>query len=263
MQERAHEPDLEPPSYGMGGQDSSEVSVLDDSGQQPVSDALAFIAKPYVDSDLARNHRLDDLLSMQEYERLRLGRELHDSAGQLLISLQLGISRFRDIAEQAGQGELIDDIRDTIQRIDTEIRSLAFLQYPAELGDQGVCVAIKSLTTGFGRRTGIETAFECVGDSAAVDPAVSLSLLRVTQEALANIHRHAHASFARVVLERGPDGMRLTISDDGSGISTEAEGGCGIGLVGMRHRIESLGGRFTVARLSRGTRISASVPLAA
>ena len=259
MQKRASVPVLESIVAG-----SRTTALLAAGAGQAAADLLILPVEETLNPEKARRDRLDDLLMIQEYERKRLGRELHDSAGQLLISLQMGISRFRAVAEKAGQGELIDEIRETIQQIDAEIRSLAFLQYPAELGDKGVCNAIQTLANGFGRRTGIPTTFKCVGDPAPVDPATSLSLLRVTQEALANVHRHAHASLARVVLERRPGSMTLSVSDDGRGISAEAAAEAhGIGLPGMRHRIESLGGKFTVGRLKHGTKISASVPLAA
>src|SRR4029450_7596549 len=160
---------------------------------------------------------LDDLLRFHEYERQRLGTELHDSAGQLLVALQLSVAHLREIESDAGHDDLLDEINDTVRRIDQEIRSLAFLDYPAELGDRGLSCAVQALAVGFGRRTGIRTSFKCVGDSTPAEP-ISVAMLRVAQEALANIHRHAHASCARVVLERRKAQLHLTISHDGLGV---------------------------------------------
>src|SRR4029453_2220968 len=210
---------------------------------------------------------LDDLLRFHEYERQRLGQELHDSAGQLLVALQLSVAHLREIESDAGHDDLLDEINDTVRRIDQEIRSLAFLDYPAELGDRGLSCAVQGLAIGFGRRTGIPTSFKCIGGEAPVSEVseqVSAALLRVAQEGLANIHRHAHASSVTVVLERRQTHLHLTVSDDGIGMPEGAmQNTRGIGLQGMRRRVEKLGGRFRIGSLKRGTRLSAIVPLPA
>ena len=206
---------------------------------------------------------LDELLQFHEYERQRIGQELHDSAGQLLVALQLSVAHLREVEADSGHDSLLQEINDTVRRIDQEIRSLAFLNYPAELGDRGLCCAVQALALGFGRRTGIRMTFRCIGDQATVDESISMALLRVAQEALANIHRHAHATCAKVILERRATHLHLTVSDDGIGMpAAGALKARGIGLQGMRHRIEMLGGRFRMGNLKRGgTRVSAIVPL--
>ena len=189
---------------------------------------------------------LEQALSIHEYERQRMGQELHDSAGQLLVSLQLSVARLRAIEQNCGHDSLIEEIQDTVRQIDKEIRALAFLHYPAELAGRGLCEAVQSLVHGFGRRTGIRTSFKCLGDRTAVAEPISLTVLRVIQEALVNIHRHSHASTARVVLEADVNRLHLTVSDDGIGIPAvgEVTKERGIGLQGMRHRVEIQGGRF-------------------
>jgi len=205
----------------------------------------------------------DELLKVHEYERQRLGQELHDSAGQLLVSLQLSVAHLSAIDEDAGHGELIDEIRQTVRQIDQEIRTLAFLHYPMELGDRGLSAAIQMLARGFERRTGIRTDFACAWDSAYLDESTAAALLRVAQEALVNIYRHAHASSAKIQLRKQRNLLELSISDNGIGVApTMNAGPHGIGLQGMRHRVESLSGKFQIRNLKQGTRISASVPLA-
>ena len=186
------------------------------------------------------------LLDVHEYERQRIGQELHDSTGQMLVSLQLGVARLRSIHADGGHNELLDEIQDTVRKIDKEIRALAFLHYPAELGGRSICEAVASLVRGFSSRTGIRTAFKCLGDSAGITETVSLTLLRVAQEALVNVHRHSHASTAKVTLERQVDSLLLTVSDNGIGMphAVQPAGGGGIGLEGMRYRVEMQGGRF-------------------
>jgi signal transduction histidine kinase len=208
---------------------------------------------------------LDQMLSIHEYERQRMGQELHDSAGQLLVSLQLSITRLRAIEQDCGHDDLIEEIQATVRQIDQEIRALAFLHYPAELGDRGLCEAVQSLVRGFGKRTGIRTSFRCLGDNKVVGKLISITVLRVAQEALVNIHRHSHASSAKVVLTADVNRLHLTVSDDGVGMpaATDEDKGRGIGLQGMRHRVEMHGGLFNVKGLKHGTRVSATLPLIA
>ena len=207
--------------------------------------------------------QLDEQLRIHEYERQRMGQELHDCAGQLLVSLQLSIAHLAEARASAEHDNVLDEMRQTVSEIDREIRSLAFLHYPAELGERGICTAVQSLVSGFARRTGIRATFKCAGDGTGLADPIAMAMLRVVQEALVNVHRHAHASYAKVLLERRPDELRLTIADDGVGISVAQVGAArGIGLQGMRHRMEALGGRFHIRNLKHGTSITASVPLA-
>jgi signal transduction histidine kinase len=208
---------------------------------------------------------LDELIRIHEYERRRLGQELHDSTGQLVVSLLLSLSRLRRIDEGFGHGTLIDEIQEIVRQIDKEIRSLAFLHCPAELADRCLFASVESLAIGFGRRTGMHISFKSLGDAGAVNETVSIALLRVTQEALVNVHRHAHATSAKVELKRRSDRLELRISDDGIGMPEAGELGesSGIGLQGMRYRVEALGGRFEVRNRHPGTLVSAAVPLTA
>jgi signal transduction histidine kinase len=238
--------------------------------RHPPSDERDSIRKPLQATDISASPPLiadipDEVLKIHEYERQRLGQELHDSAGQLLISLQLSVAHLRRVETDGAHEELIEEIQDTVAHIEHEIRALAFLHYPAEVGDRSLCSAVESLTNGFGRRTGIRTSFKCVGDFIfiALKESVSTDVLRVAQEALVNVHRHAHASAARVVLERRTDRIKLTVADNGVGLPATMEDVRGIGLKGMRHRIEGLGGHFEITRLKHGTRVLATVPIAA
>ena len=208
---------------------------------------------------------LDDLLRIHEYERQRLGQELHDSTGQLVVSLLLSLARLKRVDEEDGRGILIDEIQAIVRQIDREIRSLAFLHYQAELGDRSICASIESLALGFGRRTGMHISFKCVGDASPVDDSLSTALLRVAQEALVNVHRHSHGTSAKVELKNRRGRIELRVSDDGIGIleAGELAQSGGIGLQGMRYRVEAHGGRFEVRNLNPGTMVCAVVPTAA
>lgn len=208
---------------------------------------------------------LGELLQIHEYERRRLGQELHDSTGQLVVSLMLSLSRLQRLEEGLGHASLIDEIQEIVGQIDKEIRSLAFMHCPAELADRSLSASVESLTIGFGRRTGLHVSFKCRGLVARVEEADSIALLRVTQEALVNVHRHSHATSAKVELKQRPDSLELRISDDGVGMPTqnEHETSSGIGVQGMRHRVEERGGRFEIRNLKHGTMVCAIIPIAA
>jgi signal transduction histidine kinase len=202
---------------------------------------------------------LGQLFRIHDYERQRMSQELHDSAGQLIVCLQLSIARLRN--EDPEHASLIEEIQDIAGEISQQIRSVAFLDYPAELSDRGLSLALEGLVRGFGRRTGIDTAFVAIGDIGGLSDTAASALLRVAQEALVNVHRHAHASSARVMLKRRDQTVELNVSDNGVGLPLFVAHSRGVGLQSMRHRVESLGGNFRAISLKRGVKISASVPI--
>jgi two-component system NarL family sensor kinase len=202
----------------------------------------------------------DFYLDAQEDERLRMGRELHDSTGQLLLALTLELSSLRR-APSSEQTMILDEINRTVGQIDREIRTFAFLHYPTELDDRGLVAALEALTRGFRSRTGICATFQgCCKQPIA--NSVALAFLRVAQEALTNIHRHAHATLAKLSLVEHDRSLELSIADNGIGIApaVKHDGAGGIGIAGMRHRIEKLGGHFAIRRLKPGTKIVACLP---
>lgn len=211
---------------------------------------------------LERSQFFEGCLRAQENERLKLGRELHDSTGQLLLALRLEIARLREVNGTSVQGSLLDEIDETVREIDREIRAFSFTHYPAEVGSEGLGPALRSLARGFASRTGLRINFSSIPDSIAQTGQVALALLRVAQEALLNVHRHAHALHVQMALTLRGGMLELTVRDDGVGIPQEhdLEESHGVGLLGMRHRVERLGGKFAIRRLKHGTKIVATVP---
>lgn len=211
----------------------------------------------------ATSPQFDELLRIHEHESERFGQELHDSAGQLLVALRLSVARLKRTDADCTHQLLIDEIQETVERIDHEIRSLAFLHYPAEIGDQNLPTVLHSLALNFANRTGLDMTFRCAGEQKSADKNILAAILRVTQEALVNIHRHAHASRVRIFLRMDPHRLHLSIGDDGVGFPANGtlQTIRGIGLRGMRHRIENLGGRFRIYTLGRGAKIAVSVPI--
>ncbi|MFL6735072.1 MAG: sensor histidine kinase, partial [Sphingomicrobium sp.] len=145
-----------------------------------------------------------------------------------------------------------------------EIRCLAFLNHPASMNAGGLASALDALMSGFGKRTGFRVTCRVSGEPAPHDGAASFTLLRIAQEALVNVHRHAHATAVDVRLKRLGNFLGLSIADNGVGMPSSNELACrgGVGVQGMRFRVEKLGGRFAITNLEHGTRITAIVPMA-
>lgn len=219
----------------------------------------AWISDQGMECDRYLEHRL----MAQEYEGLRMGRELHDSTGQLLLSLRLGISHLKRAHDAGESEEILEEISETVRQIDQEIRAFSYLHYPAELGKGGLIAALNLLARGFGDRTGLKIIFKSIGERAIANGAASIALLRVAQEALMNVHRHARARLVRMSLVEHGGMLQLSVQDDGRGLpsSTREPVSKGLGLPGMRHRVERLGGQFSIRRLKHGTKLTASVAI--
>jgi two-component system, NarL family, sensor kinase len=196
----------------------------------------------------------------REMERMRIARDLHDSTGQLLISLRLSLARLRADPIGPGAADLICELDETVCEIEEQLRTFAFLNFPASLRDDGLVVALQRLSRGFSRKTGLKVEFKNRSSLLAGRRPAALALLRIAQEALTNIYRHAGATSGLVLLEQEGNFIRLKISDNGQGLPI-GEPCNGIGLEAMRQRMAAEGGSLTLRRLRRGTRLVAAVPL--
>ena len=204
---------------------------------------------------------LEGFLCAQDIERFRLGQELHDSTGQLLVVLRLGLAQVKAQDMVLASDELFSEIEWTVEQIEREMRAFSFLHYPTQLHEGGLAVALEELARGFGNRTGLKVNFRnhCQTNPGA-GPAAP-ALLRVAQEALTNVYRHAHATSVQISLAERGARIRLCIEDDGDGIP-DAAAYCrtGVGLRSMNHRVENSGGKLVLKRLKQGTRVTATVP---
>ena len=221
--------------------------------QRVITDSSAMFVRPVAAADSG----MEEILRIHQYERQRLGQELHDSAGQLLVSLHLSIAYLRNLRDN-DRDRVLDELQDTVKQIDQQMRALAFLHHPAELNGEGLAHALQSFARNFSKRTGIRTRFSSFGDSSTLEKDTSVELLRIAQECLVNIHRHSRATIAKVVLRRKLDQIELSVSDNGIGIPDlnrlfEVDG---IGIRGIRHHVERLGGRFRVRNLRHGTKFT-------
>jgi signal transduction histidine kinase len=213
---------------------------------------------------LAALHETSDrLLHAQEQERQRIAIELHDSMSQHLAGLALGLMNLRRrVGENAGAQALIDEMSELTQRAVHETRVLSYLMNASGEELEGLEAAVRQFVGGFARRAGLEAVTEFHGPVSAVSAAVRHAVFRIVQEALSNVHRHAQASRVSVSLVSRGGVLTVRISDDGKGFqsATGPEAPMGVGIMGMRTRIEQLGGSLDIDGRAGGTVVVATIP---
>jgi signal transduction histidine kinase len=206
------------------------------------------------------------LFRLQDEERRRLARELHDGATQNLIALAMNMASLRKGAGSGDhQKELMNDSIRLIQESIRELRTTSHLLHPPLIDEMGLPVTLRSYVEGFEARSGIRVALTLDPHLPRLEHDVELAIFRIVQESLTNIHRHSHSQTASILVARKSTEIRLQISDEGTGIPPEvlarAElGTAGVGIAGMRERVRLLGGRFEVSSGHFGTTICILLP---
>jgi two-component system sensor histidine kinase UhpB len=215
--------------------------------------------------DALRNLSARYLLAKEE-EAKRIAHQLHDEAGQITTSIHLALAEIGRELPEPGRERLrqvttyVDEIEDRLRRLSHELR-------PTILDDLGLRPALEFLAEGFSARTGIQIRVEGKTDG-RVDSLVETAIYRVVQEALTNIARHSSAGGASIRLRHAHERLRCTIRDDGVGFAANrlrrgGKGGRGLGLLGVRERLDALGGRVRIRSTpGAGTELSVIVPLA-
>jgi two-component system sensor histidine kinase UhpB len=215
------------------------------------------------------------VIMAQEEERRRVARELHDEAGQALTAVIIGLERglasmpesyAADLPVQPRQ--LISNLRDLAAQTLDEVRKLALELRPSVLDDLGLVAALRQYVRATEERSGLAAQLTVVGwdesEASRLPAEIETALFRITQEALTNAIRHAHATSVQVRLRRTPDQVTLEVRDDGIGLGAAPRSSDGdhLGMFGMRERARLLGGEFVATPVSpRGTLVQVSVPL--
>ncbi|MBA3916081.1 MAG: PAS domain-containing protein, partial [Acidobacteriales bacterium] len=211
------------------------------------------------------------LLQMQDEERRRIARELHDSLGQYLTSLKINqdlLSRDESSMTSERRRTLLQESLEIIDQCLTETRTISHLLHPPLLDEAGFASAARWFVDGFAQRSGIQVDLELDPDLGRLPTEVEIALFRVLQETLTNVHRHSGSATAEIRLQIDAESVQLEVCDRGLGISQEQLRGfrratpeVGIGLAGMRERIRELGGTLELRSGSTGTTITVIVPL--
>jgi signal transduction histidine kinase len=208
------------------------------------------------------------LLRLQDEERRRLGRELHDSLGQYLAVLKMGLSSLKTARgiKDEGAGEQLDECLHLAEQSLKEVRTISYLLYPPMLEEMGLQLAIPWYLDGFGKRSGIQTRLELATNIGRLPRDIELAIFRVIQESLTNVHRHSGSAVARIRLEFNA-AATLEVEDEGKGIPSgalesadNATGTLGVGLRGMHERVRQLGGKLELLSSEKGTTVRATIP---
>lgn len=224
-----------------------------------------------VELDLA-NRSLRDLsarlLQLQDDERRRFARELHDSVGQLLIGLGLNLSAVRsDIEQLKKTAKTLTDSEALVQEMSQEVRTMSYLLHPPLLDEAGLGSAIQCYVDGFAQRSKIKVDLDLPNGFGRLSNEAEIAIFRMVQECLTNIHRHSGSSTAKIRLRHPGSHVIVEVSDRGKGMSREkqaeiaSKGAPGVGIRGMRERFHQLGGSVEFDSNENGTVITARLPI--
>src|ERR1700674_3370578 len=209
------------------------------------------------------------LLKTQDDERRRIARELHDSAGQLITGLGMNLA---GIAQRVGQNpllsETVEDTQNLVQQLSREIRTTSYLLHPPLLDENGLSQAIHWYMQGLKERSDLDIELSVPENFGRLPADLELTIFRIVQEGLTNIHRHSGSKTATISLSRSADSVLLRIEDHGNGISPEKlvairAQRTGVGITGMRERVRHLKGVMDIQSNGTGATISVTFPVPA
>jgi signal transduction histidine kinase len=209
------------------------------------------------------------ILELQDSERRRIARELHDSVGQYLVGLKINLEQLLTIRANLSptHENLLAETIDLTERSMVEVRTISHLLHPPLLDEVGLESATRWYADGFAKRCALKVSLHLDHITNRLPKEVELALFRVLQESLTNVHRHASAKSIEVVLTCSTGHVVLCVIDDGGGISTEvltrfrSGRASGVGLAGMRERLAELDGTLEVEKRTHGTAVRATIPV--
>src|SRR5262249_36514586 len=204
----------------------------------------------------------------KEEEKRRIARELHDEMGQLLSAIKINLKALGRLSERPQErGDRIADAIALVDEVIGHVREMALDLRPPLLAELGLVAALRGYAEGQSVRTGVPISVEANAGAERVRPETAIAAFRIVQEAVHNSLRHAFAKRITVSVRRDAGRLLLSVRDDGRGFDVaealqRAATGRRLGLLGMRERVEALGGRLEIDSAGgQGTEIRASVPL--
>ena len=211
------------------------------------------------------------ILQVQDMERRKLARDLHDSLGQYLASLKINIkASLRNVPEE-GSRKLLNECTELLDQCLSETRTMSYLLHPPLLDETGLRSAVRWYVEGFSQRSGIKVSLNIPDHIPRFSNELETAVFRILQESLTNVHKHAKTDRVRINFEVGPHTVSLQVRDYGCGIPRdrlrsflERNEGVGVGLGGMRERARELGGVLSVttpADDAQGTVLSVEIPI--
>ena len=208
------------------------------------------------------------LMNLQDEERRRIARDLHDTVGQSLAAIKMSAALVAQVkGNPAGVQPLIDDLNALADEALQEVRTTSYLLHPPLLDEAGIVSAVRWFLEGFGRRSGIEVKCDLPDKIERASRPCEMVLFRVLQESLTNVHRHSAATSASIRLRRTVDDIQFEVCDNGKGISEQqlrnlsiSTNKAGVGITGMRERVRELGGTLEIEALNPGTMVRVKIP---
>jgi signal transduction histidine kinase len=215
----------------------------------------------------AQSYRLMSarILELQDSERRRIARELHDSVGQFLVGLKINLSQLEN-GSRVNSAELLRETIDLTDYALQEVRTISHLLHPPLLEELGFLSAARWYVDEYGKRSQVQVSVRFEESIGRLPREIEIALFRVLQESLTNVYRHAAARSVDISIARRDGLVVLTVADNGKGIPHEVlsrfDSGAapGIGLAGMRERLAEFGGRMNVHSSSAGSVVEVTIP---
>jgi PAS domain S-box-containing protein len=232
--------------------------------EQSIRDSAAELEK-MVDDRTAELRRLSvRLLSMQDEERRRIARDLHDGLGQELAVAKMVLGKSLGPNSIPAEKQVASEASEIIDRAIQQVRSMSHLLHPPLLDEVGLLSALSWYMEGLTKRSGIETSFEVQPDFPRLAPELETAIFRIVQEALTNVFKHSEARKVWINLSRRDSQMIVSVRDDGKGIKKRTADlqpdSIGIGLGGMRQRAKEFGGELRLSNAQPGTLVELVIP---
>jgi PAS domain S-box-containing protein len=213
------------------------------------------------------------LLMLQDEERRHIARDLHDVTGQKLAAQSMALSQLINAKSSPLDAEskrILSEVATLSKQVGDEIRTLSYLLHPPLLDELGLSSAVKWYAEGFERRTGIQVKVDIPSDFVRLPPDVEVTLFRIIQESLSNVHRYSGSPGATVQVKLSANQIEVRISDTGKGMhlssfnsSTGKVAPLGVGIQGMTERVRQLSGKLHItSQPNKGTMVTATIPLA-
>ena len=208
------------------------------------------------------------LMRLQDDERRRIARELHDSVGQTLAALAMNLAMVRnDVERLARTAATLNDSDSLVREMSSEVRTISHLLHPPLLDEAGLASALRWYVDGFAQRSHIRVDLDLPEDFERLSGEMETAIFRVVQECLTNIHRHSESSVAKIHVRHRHDQVFVSIEDKGKGIPLEKQqemattGTPGVGIRGMRERLRQLGGTLDIRSNGHGTTVTVQLPV--
>jgi signal transduction histidine kinase len=209
------------------------------------------------------------VLRLQDEERRRIARELHDGVGQILAALSMNIARVRHESDKLSNeaAAAISENAFMVEELNRQIRTMSHLLHPPMLDEIGLSSALRWYVDGFSERSKVKVNLDLPETLGRLSSEMELTIFRMIQECLTNVHRHSGSTSAAIRVWEDKQRLRIEVQDHGKGISTEKQSDlnssdrAGVGFRGMRERLRRLHGILEVQSDATGTTVIASLPL--